>query len=385
MKSKPTSQSAKKKTIKKAPSAWLKARHYFWEHSLWRRILSVLAVLILLYSSVMYGVGEWYIHKHSKEPLVIGTTFIPDYARSFGLDPKETLSGILKDLDIKHIRLVSYWNSIETQPGKYDFSELDWQMAMADQYGAKVSLAIGMRQPRWPECHEPSFIDASKPRNTWQPELEKFMTAVINRYKNYPALQSYQLENEYFMTVFGECKNFDRQRLVDEFNLTKKLDPNHKIIISRSNNWIGIPVRQPTPDEFGISVYKRVWDSTLTKRYFEYPLPAHFYAFLAGAEEIVSGKDMIIHEMQAEPWTPNGKGITETSVAEQFKSMNAERMKTRIDYAQSTGMRTIDLWGAEWWYWLKVKQDDPSVWNVVKDRVAKADFNNQLLEQTAKK
>jgi hypothetical protein len=59
--------------------------------------------------------------------------------------------------------------------------------------------------------------------------------------------------------------------------------------------------------------------------------------------------------------------------------MNPARMKTRIDYAESTGMRTIDLWGAEWWYWVKVDKHDPGVWNVVKQKVAEANAENAKL------
>jgi hypothetical protein len=88
---------------------------------------------------------------------------------------------------------------------------------------------------------------------------------------------------------------------------------------------------------------------------------------------------MIIHELQAEPWTPNGKLITEISVDEMYKSMNPKRLKDRIDYGIATGMRTIDLWGAEWWYYMKVKQHDPGVWNVVKDAVAQAEAQNRQL------
>jgi hypothetical protein len=44
-------------------------------------------------------------------------------------------------------------------------------------------------------------------------------------------------------------------------------------------------------------------------------------------------------------------------------------------------MRSLDLWGAEWWYWLKVKDGDPSVWNVVKDAVNQTTAENQKLEQ----
>ncbi len=326
----------------------------------------------------MYGVAEWYIHKHNKEPLVIGTTFIADYAKSFGLDPHQALDDILGDLNIKHIRLVSYWSDIEKTPGNYDFSGLDDEFAIAAQHNAKVSLSIGLRQPRWPECHMPNWA-LNEQYSTWQPQLNAFMTKVINRYKDNPLLESYQLENEYFMKVFGECTNFDRNRLVSELKLVKQLDPKHPVIISRSDNWIGIPIGQPTPDQFGISVYKRVWDTTFTHRYFEYPIPPWFYAMLAGSEEIISGKDMMIHELQAEPWTPNGLGITQTSVAEQYKSMNPDILKSRIKYGQDTGMRTISLWGAEWWYWLKVKQNDPRVWDVVKQAVQEANVKNQQL------
>jgi hypothetical protein len=368
------------KKINRPVVNWLrKARGWLWPASIWRRVLTVLIAVVLGFTVLSYGVAEWYIHKHNQEPLVLGTSFISDYAQSFGLDPKQTLNAIFQDLGIRQVRLVSYWNQVEKTPGHYDFSDLDWQFAMANKYGAKVSLAIGLRQPRWPECHEPSFIDTTKPESQWTPQLNKYMLAVIERYKNNPALQDYELENEFFMTVFGECKNFDRNRLVNEFNMVKAADPKHHVIISRSDNWIGIPVGQPKPDEFAISVYKRVWDSTITHRYFEYPLPPWFYASLAGWEELLSGRSMIIHELQTEPWTPKGQNIIQTSVEEQFKSINPERLENRIQYGKDTGMRTIDLWGAEWWYWMKVDKHNDSIWSTVKQAVAQAQIENQKL------
>jgi hypothetical protein len=374
-------QTAKTKPTKKPLKfSWGAGFKGIWQGSIWRRISLVLAAGLVLFTAASYGVAQWYIHKHSNEPLVIGTTFVPDYADSFGLDQKETLNAIFSDLGVKHIRLVSYWKDIETSPGVYDFSKLDWQFDMANKYGAKVSLAMGMRQPRWPECHEPDFIHVdSAHKDQWEPQLYAYMKAVTDHYKNNPALDSYQLENEFFMKVFGECKDFSRERLVTEFNLLKKEDPARKVLISRSNNWVGIPLGKPVPDQFSISVYKRVWDATVTKRYFEYPQPAWTYATLAGAEEMVSGRDMVIHELQAEPWPPRGQDVKNVSVEEQYKSMNPERLKARIEFGKATGMRSLDLWGAEWWYWLKVKDGDPGVWDVVKDQVQKANQENQNL------
>lgn len=359
-----------------------KAWDYIWHRGFWRRFgYSILALVIVL-TGALYGVAEWYIHKHDKQPLVLGATYIPDYAQSFGLDPKQTFTAMLSDLKLKQVRLVSYWSNTEPTPGRYDFSMLDWEFAQANKYGTKVSLSVGLRQPRWPECHPPTWLDVqANNENAWEPQLFQFMKTVINRYKQNPALQDYELENEFFMKVFGECKDFSRQRLIDEYKLVKSLDPSHHVIVSRSDNWIGIPIGQPTPDEFAISVYKRVWDATFTHRYFEYPLPPWFYASLAGSEELVSGKDMIIHELQAEPWTPNGKLITEISTREMYKSMNPQRLADRIKYGEDTGMRTIDLWGAEWWYFMKVKKNDPAIWNAVKQAVAEAAEHNQKLAQ----
>jgi hypothetical protein len=201
------------------------------------------------------------------------------------------------------------------------------------------------------------------------------MTKIIEHYKDNPALDSYQLENEYFLKAFGKCTNFDRSRLVNEFNLVKHLDPDHTLIISRSNNGIGVPLGAPTPDEFGVSVYKRVWDKTITHRYFEYPFPAWFYGFLAGAGEIVSGKNIIIHELQAESWLPNGYDMKTAPLSEMNKSLDATRLKGRFDYARGTGIKTVDLWGVEWWYYRKEKLHDPSLWNVAEQEFVKANAN----------
>jgi Beta-galactosidase len=318
----------------------------------------------------MFAIARWYTVSNQDKPLEVGTTFVPNYARYLGVDPKETFNAIINDLNIDRVRLVSYWKDIEPVQGTYNFEELDWQFEMAERHGTKVSLALGMRQPRWPECHEPSWVDASLPRSEWQPALEKFITAVVERYKDSPVLDSYQLENEYFLTVFGKCKNFERQRLVEEFDLVKRLDTDTKVIITRSNNWTiasGFPTGDPRPDEFGVSVYKRVWDSSITRRYYEYPIPPWFYSTLAGGGKLLTGKDLIVHELQAEAWTPKGLEIKDAPIDELYKSMNPERLKDRIKYAADTGMRTIDTWGAEWWYQMKVNRDEPELWQTAKE------------------
>ncbi|HET6924502.1 MAG TPA: beta-galactosidase [Candidatus Saccharimonadales bacterium] len=314
----------------------------------------------------MYGIARWYIHQEGDRPATYGVSFIPDYASYLGLDPQKTMDALISDLHVRQFRLTSYWSDIETSPGQYDFSTLDWEFTKADAAHAKVNLTVGLRQPRWPECHAPTFYDTSQPESTWYPQLKAFMTAVVNRYKGNPALAGYQIENEYFLQGFGTCTNRDRQRLVDETALVRRLDPRQTIIIGRSNNALGWPIGAPQPDEFSISVYRRVWDANVSHRYLEYPFPAWFYAFTAGWQKIMTGHDMIIGELQAEAWPPNKQTIPDTSLNEQSKSIDAQRLKTTIQFGRATGMKTIDLWGAEYWYYRKTVLHDPSLWDTAR-------------------
>jgi hypothetical protein len=331
----------------------------------WLRNLVIgLIAVVIAATGTMYGIAQWYIHAERSKPLQQGVSFIPDYAQSLGLDPRQTMDA-LTGIGVKNFRLVSYWSDMEQSPGEYDFSQLDWQFKKAEAAHAKVILTVGLRQPRWPECHIPDWA-AKEPMSQWQPQLETFMKKVVDRYKNSPSLQQYQLENEYFLKGFGTCTDFSRARLISEYDLVKRTDPSHPIIVGRSNNALGFPVGQPQPDEFSISVYKRVWDGNFSHRYLEYPQPAWFYGYIAGVQKIFNHKDMMIGELQAEAWPPNGQTIQNTSLAEQNKSLDAARLKDRFQYGRATGMRQIYLWGGEYWYYRLVKLHDPSLWNVAR-------------------
>ena len=371
------------KVIEKFSFRRLYSGHFkpWWKKSWWHKLLTIVIVAILVCLGTMYGIARWYMYTQDNKPYNWGTTFIASYAQYLGLDPSQTLHAILTDLKISNIRLVSYWDQIEPSPGQYNFTELDSEFAQAQAANVPVTLAVGLRQPRWPECHMPSWA-TNEPTNVWEPQLYSFMSAVVNRYKVNPDLQSYQLENEYFLKAFGGCTNYSRDRLVYEYNLVKKLDPNHTIMVSRSNNALGTPINAPTPDVYGVSIYKRVWDQTITHRYFEYPIPAWFYGFLAGVTEIVKGKNTVIHELQAEPWPPTD--MVSASQAEQAKSMNPTILKSRFEYGKATGIKTMDLWGAEWWYYEKVIFHNPGDWNVAQSEFNQAAASNaKLAAQTS--
>lgn len=334
-----------------------------------KSLISLLMIAVILVSS-SYGISRWYAAKHAGEPLKFGATFVPNYAKYFGLDPKDTLKAMIDELGLRRFRLVSYWKDIEQEEGAYDFEELDWQFDMIEASGGEISLALGLRQPRWPECHGPAWA-MEKSMDEWSVDLKDFMGAVIDRYKDRVSLVEYQLENEFFLSVFGECPDFTRERLIDEYEFVRSRDPDTKLVISRSNNAVGWPVGEPTPDQYAVSVYKRVWDKTITKRYYEYPFPPWFYGFLAGVSELTQGRTMNIHELQTEAWLPPGFEMKTAPIDELYKSLSPERLEKRIRYGVDTGMRTIDLWGVEWWYHMKTERGAPELWETAKAEISR--------------
>ena len=92
-----------------------------------------------------------------------GVTFSKKYALEMGLDWRAAYLAVLDDLKVKHLRIPAYWDEIESEEGKLNFSDLDWQLAEAERREAWVVLSIGYRLPRWPECHIPDWAK-DKPR-----------------------------------------------------------------------------------------------------------------------------------------------------------------------------------------------------------------------------
>ena len=122
----------------------------------------VLGFVALVYSLALniYALGSIYSYVNRDKPVTLGMSFSANQARNFGVDPKENLKWLVEKQGFKNFRLMSYWSDVEKTEGQFDFSDLEWQLDYLNTVpGASVSLAIGMRQPRWPECHVPSWLD----------------------------------------------------------------------------------------------------------------------------------------------------------------------------------------------------------------------------------
>ncbi len=306
-------------------------------------------------------------YRKKPEKIDYGVSFNVPYAIELGLDWKETYLAIMDDLGFKRLRLAAHWPLVEPQQDEYDFSYLDFQLEEAAKRNVDVILVIGRRVPRWPECHVPKWaskMDDSK----WQNELLDLMEKTVLRYRHYDNISYWQIENEPFLEFFAyeHCGDLDVDFLDKQIGLVRALDPDRPILMTDSGNvgkWAGAYSRG---DAFGTSVYLYFWNPFIGR--FKSILPASFYRVKTNWSNLRHGKkEVFLIELSLEPWLI--KPLIQTSVETQLEVMDLKRMKKIIQYADRTYFDKQYLWGAEWWYWLKVEHQMPEKWDYVKDLI----------------
>ncbi|MFN3692651.1 MAG: glycoside hydrolase family 2 TIM barrel-domain containing protein [Candidatus Paceibacteria bacterium] len=332
--------------------------------SLW--FLSIFGVACFIILALAY--------KPVPEQIAYGMSFNTPYARELGLDWQETYDAIIDDLGVRRLRLAAHWPMVEPQNDVWNFKELDYQVKKAEAVGATIVFAVGRRLPRWPECHVPDWVDVLDVE-TQQAEQLTYMTAVIDRYKDSPAIIYWQIENEPFLSLFAfeHCGPLDEEFLAKEIALARELDPTRPILVTDSGNlgtWAGA-FRHG--DAFGTSVYVHFWNPELGQ--FRTLLPPWFYRFKESLMELRYGKKpTLLIELSAEPWLV--APVTEVPLAVQYTRMNLDKFNDILEYAKRTRYDTQYLWGAEWWYWL-YKQGEHAMWNRGKELFHEPDVESK--------
>jgi len=287
-----------------------------------------------------------------------GVNFSQKHAQNLGLDWKETYLALLNDLGTENLKVAAHWDLIEPKEGEYYFEDLDWQIKEAENRGAKILLVIGMKTPRWPECHIPEWAQNLN-KEEQQERILKLVEEIVLRYRDLEAIWAWQVENEPFFP-FGDCPWVDKEFLKKEINLVKALDLRGRpAIITESGEFPLWIMAARFGDMVGVTMYKKVWVHQI-EIYFTYPFPPVFYHRKAEIVRKLFGKEVICVELQAEPWGP--KLLYDSSLEEQAKTMNLEQFRKNIEFAKKTGLKEFYLWGGEWWYWMKEKQNKPEIW-----------------------
>jgi len=327
-----------------------------------KKIIKIVLLVVIIF--ILLLGGYLFIGKATPvENMEWGVTFSRWPVLDFEMDVKEVFLKILDDLKVKKIRLVAYWNVIEPEENKYDFEELDWQINEVEKRNGKIILVIGRRVPRWPECFEPEWLK-DRPEKEKQEKLLTLISELVNRYKDREAIEIWQVENEPFLSTFGECPPLDKEFLDKEIALVKHLDPSRPIMMTESgelSTWIGGARRG---DILGSSLYRKIYGKF--KFYFTYPIPAIFYQRKIALTKLLFNVDEIIAaEVQAEPW--GHKPNQHMNLEEQDMSMSFEDFNSVLEYTQRAGFEKGYLWGVEYWYWRKEKFDDDRFWERAKE------------------
>lgn len=280
-----------------------------------------------------------------------GVTFSPRTAYEYGTDARESYTALLDEMEVRLIRLPLYWDEVEPVDDAYSFGEIDWYLDEAAKRNARVTLVVGMKVPRWPECYVPGWVGVDGQVN----ELREYIETVVVRYKDHPALLRWQVENE-IRFPFGECAVPDLTSFDGEVALVRELDDNTpiQVTVSGEQEFWADSVRQA--DVLGVSMYRFAWNKSLGLIVF--PHPSSYYSLhrLALGNSIETA---IISELQAEPWFV---GALPISTADRYDMFPAERLHDHVRFALATEFSEAYLWGAEWWYALRMA-GEPRLWD----------------------
>ena len=324
---------------------------------LFLRILLVLFFVVLLFFAYVNLPGP-----APREDVHLGMTFSSRYAEDLGLDWRETYLALLDDVSVRRLRLPAYWDMIESREGEYDFSQLDWQIEEARARNGEVIVVVGQRLPRWPECHIPAWAKEDEKKR--KAALLRMIDTTVRHYQENPAVIAWQVENEPFLTFFGECPPLDVDFLESEIALVKALDPARPVIVTDSGElslWVRAAKRA---DIFGTTLYRIIYKPILG--HFTYPLGPNFFLVKEWMVRAFTGQEhFMVVELQAEPWTSGW--VVGVPLEEQFIGMDEKKLIENVDYARRVGFQDIYLWGGEWWYWLKVEKDYPALWETGKE------------------
>lgn len=315
-------------------------------------LVAITLITLIIASLFAVIVYRW---SRPAEEVVLGATFSPVYSDYLGVDWKEAYIAVLDDLEVRHLRIPIYWSQVEKDRGNFDFSDVDWIMDEAKKRDAKITLVTGMKVPRWPECFIPEWAKLNS-KQQYEDDVLNLIDISVNRYKNHPALERWQVENEPFFP-FGICPDADPKRFYKEIERVREIDPNHPIQRTTSGEQSIWFLHAGGADVLGASLYRIVYTPVIG--HWVFPIPPVVYAIQAKFTSPFVDK-VIISELQAEPWLP--PGADKFSIEEKYQLFSVESLRKHMNFAKRTGADEVFLWGVEWWYHLK-QAGDSRLWD----------------------
>lgn len=326
----------------------------------------VKVVLITLLLLILFPIAIYLIFKPTvQENINYGINYSKKYALEMGMDWKDTYLKIVDELEVKNMRLVAYWDDSEKVNNEYDFSDVIWQLDEAKKRDIQIIMAVGYKVPRYPECFQPEWV-SKYTKEEREKELVEYVTKAVETLKPYENIMIWQVENEPFWP-FGTCELIERETIVKEIAAVRTIDSRPILIQDSGEGGIWFPTHS-LADKLGISMYRKIWYNfwgLLFGKfvYFQYPL-AHWTYKIKADIVGVPYEDILVTELQAEPWGPGlNSNLTQEDIDQ---TMSHHHFLDNIIYAQKGGFKDLYFWGAEWWLFMKQNRNDPYYWDTAK-------------------
>jgi hypothetical protein len=339
--------------------------HEFWWQS-WRSVLRWTGLIAgsTIITAIVTAAGLWIWAGGAKTPpdqMAWGYTFSSGAARGLGLDPHTAYTAMLDGLHPERLRLVAYWTDIEPTEGHFDYSDLDFQVSEAEKRGIQYTLVVGRKVPRWPECFTPGWAKTLTMAEQHERILRQVATTMA-RYDAKPHLLRWQVENEPYLNFGDGCPGIDEPFLKTEVARVRQLT--HKPLLltdsGETKSWLG---PSQFGDVFGTTLYRVVLNDS-AKPFHHFLWPEYYTRHGNLIRKIHPNvKQLIVAELQAEPWTKVGLNDIPQSYID--LTLSHDQFQTNISFARQVGFSEVYMWGAEWWYYRHLHGDD-FYWNTAK-------------------
>lgn len=326
---------------------------------------------------------------------LLGFSFRPRQAETFGLDPRESLTTMLS-YPFEVVRLGAYWNRIEPGPGRFDTSELDWQVDEAERAGKQVIVCLGpVKTFGYPEYFVPGHqLAGPLPEGSLiEPATHPALLAagiaharhLVERYKDHPAVVAWQVEHEAVDPLGLEHSwRLSAGFVAEEVAAIRAADPARPIMLNgfmptstpvRVMQWWrsrdqgdSLAVAQRLTDTIGIDFYPRhaIAGNSRWGLYLDgssHPWQRHRWAEVLRWAAGAPGRRVMIAEGQAEPWEavttppdPRGRVMYSCPPEQLVRTYN----RCMRGFRQvGTDPWAYLFWGAEYWL-LRQQHGDPS-------------------------
>jgi hypothetical protein len=323
----------------------------------------------------------------SASQINVGLTFSPREAAYRDLPWRHAFDAAL-DAAPSLVRVGAYWSEIESTPGEYDFTTLDWLLDRATARQQRVLLTVGMKAPRWPEYYLPVWLSSRlelpdgaqvSDHSGIRTATLAFVSATVAHVRLRDVIAAWQVENEPLDPSGPHAWSIGKDFLAEEVALVRDLDhlqrrivvttfietqpvvawpPARAQMVARSRDALAIA------DVLGLDVYPSRTVHLLGTA-FTVTWPAWLWSDVLTELRVLAtaeGKDAWIVEAQAEPWLTGGRAPPPIWPGTELGPTSTLNV---LSWLQAAGYRTVLLWGTEHWEARRAQHQDSSWWTAV--------------------